>query len=62
MHRKKHWILLPSYILIGVLSIIFLPQILKTSALFVLALIFWGIYSTWIYIENKKNAKTNQVH
>lgn len=53
MHWKKYAILLPPFILIGLLLVFYLPLGQKHYALLG-ALVFWAFYYTWVYIEKKR--------
>lgn len=53
MHWKKYAILLPPFVLIGILFVLYLPSSQKHYGISV-ALVFWAFYYTWIYIEKKR--------
>jgi hypothetical protein len=52
MHRKKYWLLLPPFLIVGILLIIYLPDNQNFWALCV-PLGFWAVYYGWIYMEKK---------
>jgi hypothetical protein len=56
MDWKKYFILLPLFILIGILLIIYLPpRQNQYPILIVFILIFWAVYYFWVYIDKKRN-------
>jgi hypothetical protein len=52
MHRKKYWILLPPFLILGILLIIYLPATQTVWAISV-PIGFWAAYYGWIYMEKK---------
>ncbi len=56
MTNKKYWILMPPFLLIGLLLVIYLPQNLKPLAILT-ALVFWCVYYIWTYIERNKERR-----
>nr|WP_304217145.1 hypothetical protein [Fredinandcohnia onubensis] len=53
MHWKKYAILLPPFVLIGLLLLFYLPTGQKHFAILI-ALVFWTFYYTWVYIDKKR--------
>jgi uncharacterized membrane protein YfcA len=53
MHWKKYAILLPPFVLIGLLLLNYLPTGQKHYAILV-ALVFWVFYYVWVYIDRKR--------
>lgn len=58
-YNKKYWILLPPFLVAGILLIIYLPQQFKPLA-FVISLLFWAAYYTWTYIDKNNEVKKSQ--
>lgn len=59
MDWKKYAILLPPFILIGILLSIYLPSVQKQYAIGV-ALVFWAVYYIWSYLDRK--SKIDNMH
>lgn len=54
MDWKKYAILLPPFLLIGIVSLIYLPSGQRQYAIGV-PLVFWVVYYTWCYFDEKSN-------
>ena len=59
MHWKKYAILIPPFLLIGVLLITYLPPDQKHYVM-LFSLLFWVAYYTWIAIEEKKEERLKE--
>jgi hypothetical protein len=51
--NKRYWILLPLFLIIGMILIIYLPHNFKPLAILT-ALVFWGVYYVWNYFAKKE--------
>ncbi len=59
MHIKKYFILLPPFLILGMVLAFNLSSFKRSFALLGTAMAFWITYYVWIYIEKliqKKNA------
>lgn len=59
MHIKKYFILLPPFLILGIVLAFNLSYVKRSYALLGTAIAFWITYYVWIYIEKliqKKNA------
>jgi len=56
--NKKYWILMPPFLLLAILLILYLPTDLKPYSI-ISVLIFWITYYTWNYVD-KTHTKTQQ--
>ncbi len=52
--NKKYWILMPPFLLIAVLLILYLPNDLKPYSI-ISVMIFWVTYYIWTYDDKKQN-------
>ncbi len=52
--NKKYWILMPPFLLLAILLILFLPTDLKPYSI-ISVLIFWVTYYIWNYADKKQN-------
>lgn len=52
--NKKYWILMPPFLLLAVLLILYLPTDLKPYSI-ISVLIFWVTYYIWNYADKKQN-------
>ncbi|MEW9107849.1 MAG: hypothetical protein AB2374_00785 [Cytobacillus gottheilii] len=43
---RRYWILMPPFLIIGFILVLYLPQKLKPFAILT-ALVFWIVYYTW---------------
>lgn len=60
MHKKKYFILMPPALIIGIFLIYYFP-VSQKPYLFLIPLVFWIIYYTWIYFEKRhENRKENK--
>jgi len=59
MDKKKYNILLPPFLIIGILVIYFLPVEQMYMALFV-PLLFWVSYYSWVEVEKRKKEKNGE--
>ncbi|WP_153406523.1 hypothetical protein [Gracilibacillus oryzae] len=54
MHWKKYVLLLPPFVLIGVLMLTYLPP--EQTPYTILAVVaFWLCYYMWVFIDKKRN-------
>ncbi|WP_077617526.1 hypothetical protein [Bacillus sinesaloumensis] len=56
MHWKKYAMLLPPFVLIGLLLLFYLPTGQKHYAILV-ALVFWAVYYAWVCIDKKRGTE-----
>ena len=56
VHKKKYFILMPPMLIIGLLLFYFLPANQRPNV-FLVPIVFWLIYYTWIFIERKQKKK-----
>lgn len=52
MHKQKYWLLLLPALFIGFFVLAFLPAD-KRHYVFIIPILFWIIYYTWIYLEKR---------
>jgi len=52
--NKKYWILMPPFLLLAILLILFLPTDLKPYSI-ISVLIFWVTYYIWNYADKNQN-------
>ena len=52
--NKKYWILMPPFLLLAILLILYLPTDLKPYSI-ISVLIFWVTYYLWTSADKKKN-------
>lgn len=52
MYSKKYWLLMPPFFLLGILLFILLP-VEKRAFIFLVPLIFWGVYYRWEQRDRK---------
>ncbi|WP_080844845.1 hypothetical protein [Cytobacillus gottheilii] len=53
---KRYWLLMPPFLIVGILLVIFLPQHLKPIGTLI-GLPFWIVYYTWNYLSEKNIKK-----
>ncbi|MET3699395.1 hypothetical protein SAMN05877753_11136 [Bacillus oleivorans] len=56
---KKYFILLPPFVIVGLIILFILPEGSYHLALIV-PILFWLVYYAWIYIENGKKKNESQ--
>ncbi|MGP4077397.1 hypothetical protein [Halobacillus sp. K22] len=56
--NKRYWILMPPFLLMTVLLVIFLPIEHRWYA-FLPIIVFWIVYYIWNYYSQKKNNSKN---
>jgi len=54
--NKKYWILMPPFLILGIVLITSLPKKYLPYS-FLVALTFWGFYYLWVYLEKKNLTK-----
>ena len=52
--NKKYWILMPPFLLLAILLILYLPTDLKPYSI-ISVMIFWVTYYIWTYADKKQN-------
>jgi hypothetical protein len=57
--NKRNWILMPPFLIIGVILIICLPQELKPFSILT-ALPFWLVYYLWIRFSENRNEENEE--
>jgi hypothetical protein len=55
---KKYWILLPPFLVIGILLFIYLPGEHRKFVLLV-PIVFWATYYTWRYMDKTRRLRNN---
>ena len=61
--KRKYWTLLPPFLLISILIIVYLPRNSKSSMIyFLVPLTFWIVYYTWIYVEKRLMEKKKKMY
>jgi hypothetical protein len=53
VQKQKYFILLPPALLLGIFLLYYLPAG-DRSYVFLVPIVFWIIYYSWIYVEKKK--------
>jgi hypothetical protein len=56
--NKRYWMLLPPFLITGIVLAIYLPHNLKPLAILT-ALAFWIVFYAWNYLSENKS---NEVH
>ncbi|GIN72354.1 hypothetical protein J14TS2_28290 [Bacillus sp. J14TS2] len=54
MHKRKYFVLLPFALIIGIFLLFCLPPG-NWFYVFLVPIVFWLIYYSWIYLEKRKN-------
>jgi hypothetical protein len=58
--NKRYWLLLPPFLIIGIILVIYLAQILKPLAILT-ALAFWIVYYSWDYLSKNIGDEVNKI-
>lgn len=56
MQQKKYFILLPPFVIFGLILLFALPK-QHLTYVFVAPIIFWIVYYSWIVVEKKRTYK-----
>ncbi|NOU82803.1 hypothetical protein GC101_28465 [Paenibacillus sp. LMG 31459] len=57
LHKMKYFILLPPFLVLGIILAYNLPYDKRSFALLLTTLVFWITYYIWIYIEKLMQKK-----